>query len=250
MRVGAIIPTVNDDAALQRLLMRLAEIRPPLDEIVVVDGAASAGCALACRAAGVSWVPARAGRAGLLALGAAHCRADVLWFLPADCEPHVDAVAAIRRSIAEGAVGGYFRFRFAGARTPAKRLLEECIAWRCRHGAARDDQGIFVTRSAYTASPGFTLQPVFEEIALVRALKRTRRFAALDLPIAVSPRRWEREGYLRRTLANRALALFFAFGVAPARLARWDAARPRPTPPGRGARAGRSDSDGHEAHKV
>ena len=210
--------------------------------------AASAVCALACRAAGAFWVPARTGRAGLLALGAAHCRADVLWFLPADCEPHADALAAIRHSIDAGAIGGYFRFRFAGPRTLAKRLLEQCIAWRSRHGSARDDQGIFVTRAAYASSPGFTLQPVFAEIALVRALKRTGRFAALDLPITVSPRRWERDGYLRRTLANRALALFFAFGVAPATLARWDGTRARPAPPRRRARRGRSNN-GHEAHK-
>ena len=77
MRFGAIIPTVDDETALHRLLARLADMCPPPDEIVVVDGAASAACALACRAAGASWIPTRTGRAGSLALGAAHCRADV-----------------------------------------------------------------------------------------------------------------------------------------------------------------------------
>ena len=246
MRFGAIIPTVDDEAALHRLLARLADMCPPPDEIVVVDGAASAACALACRAAGASWIPTRTGRAGSLALGAAHCRADVLWFLPADCEPHADALQAIRHSIEAGATGGYFRFRFAGAHTLAKGLLEKCIAWRCRHGSARDDQGIFVTRRAYAASPGITLQPLFAEVALVRALKRTGRFVALDLPITVSPRRWERDGYLRRALANRTLALFFLFGVAPARLARWEGTRARAVPPRRRARDGRSGSEAHK----
>jgi hypothetical protein len=83
------------------------------------------------------------------------------------------------------------------------------------------DQGIFVTRAAYDASPGFAAQPLFEEVALVRFLKRTGRFVALQLPMTVSARRWQRDGFLRRTLHNRALALGFSLGVHSNTLARW-----------------------------
>jgi hypothetical protein len=38
--------------------------------------------------------------------------------------------------------------------------------------------------------------------------------------MGVSPRRWERDGWIRRSLMNRLLALGFALGVAPDRLAR------------------------------
>ena len=52
------------------------------------------------------------------------------------------------------------------------------------------------------------------------ALRRQGRLRALDTPIGVSPRRWERDGWIRRTVENRLLALGFALGVNPARLAR------------------------------
>ena len=48
-----------------------------------------------------------------------------------------------------------------------------------------------------------------------------RLFVALALPMAVSARRWERDGFVRRTLRNRALALGFALGVHARTLARW-----------------------------
>lgn len=249
MRVAVIIPTLDDDAALHRLLARLDHLDPAPDEVIVVDGAASESCEMACRSAGALWLPAHPSRGGQLALGAARARADVLWFLHCECEPHADAVAGIRGSISAGAVGGYFRFRFGGGPTRVKRFLERCIAWRCGWGAVYGDQGLYVTRAGYEATPGFTVQPLFEEVALVRALKRTGRFVALDLPILVSPRRWERDGYLRRTFANRTLALAFSCGVSPARLVRWFGGRLRPAPAGYGRHGGRSRTSGHEAHR-
>ncbi len=250
MRVAVIIPTLDDDAALQRLISRLGRLDPTPDEVLVVDGAASKTCEALCRVAGALWLPAHPSRGGQLALGAARAPAEVLWILHADCEPHAASIAAIRGSIEAGAAGGYFRFHFGGARSRMKRFLERCIAFRSRWGTVYSDQGLYVTRSAYEATSGFTVQPLFEEVALVRALKRTGRFTALHLPITVSPRRWERDGFLRRTLANRMLALAFLCGASPARLARWYGGRLRPAPAGYGSRSGhRTRPSGHEAHK-
>ncbi len=249
MRVSVIIPTLEEDAALKGLLARIGQLDPPADELIVVDGMAAESCQLVCRNAGALWIPAHPGRGGQLALGAACAQSEVLWFLHPGCEPPLAAVGTIRRSLAEGAVGGYFRFRFAGPATPFKRLLERCIAWRCRWGMARGDQGLFATRAAYAATPGFAVQPLFEEAALVQALKRTRRFVALSLPVTVSPERWERDGYLRRVLIDRLLALGFSFGISPARLARWRGGRLPQAIVRQGRSSGFSRSGGHEARK-
>jgi len=248
MRIAVIIPTSQDDAALQRSLASLAELDPCPDEVIVVDGAASASCQLACRAAGAVWLAGHPGRGGQLALGAARARADLLWFVHADCQPAPEAVRVIREAIAAGALGGYFRFQFSGTRGPAKRFLEHCIAWRCRHGTVYGEQGLFVTRAAYLATPGFSVQPLFEQVALVRALKRSGRFVALSVPVTVSPRRWESEGYWRRIMVNRLLALGFLCGMAPARLARWHGGVPTGALP-RPGHDGHSRSGGHQAGK-
>ena len=83
------------------------------------------------------------------------------------------------------------------------------------------DQAIFATRAAYAATPGFAAAPLFEEVPLVRGLRRVGRFAAVSDVIEVSPRRWERDGYLQRTLVNRMLALGYSLGISPERLASW-----------------------------
>jgi rSAM/selenodomain-associated transferase 2 len=221
MRLAVIIPTQRDDAALTLLLARFADFEPTPHEVIVVDGAESPMTELICRTFGATWLPSRPGRGGQLVLGVARARADILWFVHADCEPAPEALRAIHHTIENGAAGGYFKFRFAGARTPIKRFLEWCIRLRCMFGMVYGDQGIFVTRAAYDATPGMSIQPLFEEAMLVRALKSTGRFIGLDLPIDVSPRRWERDGFIVRTLLNRILAVGYALGISPARLARW-----------------------------
>jgi rSAM/selenodomain-associated transferase 2 len=238
MRVSAIIPTLCDDEALEQLLTKLAALPERPEEILVIDGNASAQTASLCREHGATWLATRASRGAQLAYGAARARGDVLWFLHADAGPSLHAARCLRTAIAGGAAGGYFRFRFSGEATLSKRLLQSCIRWRCRFSIVYGDQGIFVARDAYAASPGFAIQPLFEEVGLVRALRRTRRFVALSEPIVVDARRWERDGYWRRTLANRLLAVLFAAGVSPARLARWHAGFAlRRHEPGRALRA-------------
>ena len=223
-RLAVVVPTLNDDAALKRLLPLLGRLAMPPEQVIVVDGAASEATAALCCGAGCTWMPSRGGRGVQLNVGIAAARAagaGVLWMVHADCEPHAQATHAIREATAAGAAGGYFRFRFGGARSPLKRFLEACIAWRCRLSMVYGDQGIFVTRAAYDASPGIGPQPLFEEVALVRALRRTRRFVAVPLPMTVSERRWQREGLLRRTVRNRTLALAFVLGIDPVTLERW-----------------------------
>ena len=223
-RLAVVVPTLNDDAALGRLLPLLERLAAAPEHVIVVDGAASGSTAALCRRERCGWVPCRPGRglqlrAGIDAARAAGAR--ILWMVHADCEPHPLAARAIREAIAAGATGGYFAFRFGGERSLLKRALEICIAWRCRLSMVYGDQGIFVSRAAYDATPGIGPQPLFEEVPLVRSLRRTRRFVAVPLPITVSERRWRRDGLLLRTVRNRILALAYAAGVDEATLARW-----------------------------
>lgn len=228
-RLTVIVPVLGDDAALEALLPALRRLQAPPERVIVADGAGREHTAALCRRHAVHWLPCLPGRGPQLrcAVCAAppsrppSCAPEVLWFLHADGQPHPGAARAIRAAIAAGAAGGYFRFRFGGPPSATKSLLERSIALRCRFGMIYGDQGIFATRAAYASSPGFAAQPLFEEVPLVRFLRRTGRFVALDLPITVDPRRWERDGYLRRTLHNRALALAHLLGVPPVRLAQW-----------------------------
>jgi hypothetical protein len=59
-----------------------------------------------------------------------------------------------------------------------------------------------------------------EDVDFVRRLRRRGRLEHADIPALTSARRWERDGWIRRTVENIALILLFLAGWSPARLAR------------------------------
>ena len=128
-------------------------------------------------------------------------------------------IVAMERALEQNAVGGYFRFRFDAPRAWPALLLEPAIALRCRIGVPYGDQGLFMTRRAYMDAGGHSPWPLFEEVALVRGLRRLGRFVPLHEPLFIDPRRWHRDGWWRRTWVNRNLAFAFARGAKPERLA-------------------------------
>jgi rSAM/selenodomain-associated transferase 2 len=214
--VSVIVPVLNDDDALTTLLEALDSQKP--DEVIVVDGANNANTREIC--ASCNYLTARHGRGNQLAAGARAATGTVLWFLHADASLQPGGLAAVRRAMGNGAAGGCLRFRFTGERRWYKTCLQWLINLRSAVGIPYGDQGLFFSRSAYEAAGGFSDLPLFEEVLLVKSVRRAGRFIRLREPIGVSPRRWERDGWIRRTLENRLLACGHALGFSPDYLAR------------------------------
>lgn len=228
MSVSIIIPTLHDCRALTGLLDNLQRLDPAAEEIIVVDGAADAQCRRLCEQYGVRWLDGPACRGHQLDAGARSAHGEVLWFLHADSRVRADALQHMIAHIKTGAIGGYFRFRFSGARNARLRWFEAITNWRSRVGVAYGDQGLFMTAKAYREHGGFQPQPLFEEVRLFKRLRSTGRFRRLSQPLATSPRRWQRDGWWRRTLINRILALGYALGIPAARLHKWYTRHRRP----------------------
>ena len=218
--VSVVIPVVADNEMLGRLLEYFQSLEVQPDEIVIVDGGSSAGCRSLARRFRCVYVGTRPGRGHQLHAGALRASGDVFWFLHADALPPSDGVVLIRNRHLTGAPGGFFLFRFTGPATWYKRLLARMINWRTQFGTPYGDQGLFVARTAYDAVGGFADTPLFEEVPLVRALRGRGTFTRVAAAIGVSPRRWERDGWLWRSVGNRLLALAYMLGVPPRRLAR------------------------------
>jgi rSAM/selenodomain-associated transferase 2 len=221
--VTVIIPVLDDTAALSTSLPCL--LPDPTIEIVVVDGAPDASDAAMARMRAerpdVVWASGGAGRGRQMNVGARLARGRWLLFLHADTTLG-DGWRAALRSIDERAfVGGSFAFRLA---TPASwgRWIEHAVDWRVRAvDLPYGDQALFVRRDVFKEVGGYHEMPLMEDVDLVRRLRRRGRLSHLDVPALTSARRWERDGWCRRSAENVALiALYFA-GVDPARLARW-----------------------------
>lgn len=217
--VSIIIPCYNDEQKLAQLLAQLQSLPHAPFEVIVVDGASSPTCQALCNQQCVKWLPSESCRGKQLLTGAAYAQGNVLWFLHADTRLEKDPIATINIALKKGVIGGYFKFKFDAPRAWPAYILEPAIALRCRFGIPYGDQGLFMFKQAYIEAGGHAPWPLFEEVPLVKNLRRLGQFVALDTPLFVDPRRWQHDGWWRRTWGNRKLALAFIRGRPPNELA-------------------------------
>jgi hypothetical protein len=99
------------------------------------------------------------------------------------------------------------------------RIVEAGMNLRSRlTGIATGDQGLFVTRDWFYSSGGFPEQPLMEDIALSRSLKRIAPPVCLENRLITSSRRWERNGVLLTVLKMWYLRAAYYFGVSAEKL--------------------------------
>ncbi|MCY4660793.1 MAG: TIGR04283 family arsenosugar biosynthesis glycosyltransferase [Acidobacteria bacterium] len=252
MQVSIVIPVLRDSVQLDGLLASLARRADDAAvEIIVANGDADDGAVAGVQArhAAVRWVASPPGRGLQMNAGAAVASGRWLLFLHADTRLDERWLDALRQAESHGAVGGAFRFTLDSPRRVA-RVIERGVAWRTRWlGLPYGDQGLFVRRDAFEALGGYRPYPLMEDIDLVRRLRRRGTLRLSPLPIRTSARRWERDGWVRRSLRNLTLVALYFGGVSPRRLARRYDARsdPSSTAPARprwlGSRPGRGRTD-------
>ncbi|HEX6886075.1 MAG TPA: TIGR04283 family arsenosugar biosynthesis glycosyltransferase [Planctomycetota bacterium] len=219
--LSVVTPTWNEAGQLEALARSLAQ-QACAHEWIVSDGESPDGSAELAARLGARVLRGARGRGGQLARGAAAARGELLCFLHADARLAPGALAAVSAAFADpGVCAAGMRQRIEH---PARfyRWIERAADRRVARGRVYGDSALCVRRAAYAAAGGFRAQPVFEDLDLARRLRREGRIVLVPgATVLCSPRRWEREGRLRRTLLNWALTGLWAAGVDSARLARF-----------------------------
>jgi GT2 family glycosyltransferase len=153
-----------------------------------------------------------------------------LLFLHADCFISQPAIDALHAALADQQLaGGAFYIRFAESRPRSLRLVAWGINLRARlRGTATGDQGIFVRKSVFVSIGGAPDWPLFEDVELVRRIRRAGKFTVLRTPVTVSGRRYIEHGVLRTALLIYLLRFAYWLGIPPQRLKEWfrDARQP------------------------
>ena len=218
--ISIVIPTLNEAGAVESRLAALAPLRAAGAEIILVDGGSGDATADLAQPLCDRIIIAPRGRAGQMNAGAAVASGDILLFLHLDTALPAGARDSVQAGLAASArCWGRFDVRILGAH-PLLTVVAALMNLRSRMtGIATGDQAIFVTREAFRRAGGFPLQPLMEDIALSKALKRQSPPLCLRAKVSTSGRRWDRHGFWRTVLLMWRLRLAYSLGGYPAKLA-------------------------------
>lgn len=230
--ISIVIPVLRDTQQLEELLEILWNqnvlVDPEIDsdtenEVIVVNGDTTDSTVQSVRERfrGIHWINSPAGRGIQMNEGAKHAKGKWLLFLHADTRLELGWVNEIRKAdLDPQIISGAFRFSITSS-TRAARLIERGVAWRVRKlGLPYGDQGLFVRRNIFEELGGYRSLALMEDIDLVHRLRRRGRMFRSTMPIWVSSRRWEQDGWVYRTFINLCLLGFYYAGVSPRLLAR------------------------------
>jgi rSAM/selenodomain-associated transferase 2/rSAM/selenodomain-associated transferase 1 len=218
--VSVVIPVWRDEALLAAALDRLPP--QPDTEVIVAStlGEDSFHQRIRQRYPHVLLAEAPRGRASQMNGGAAIARGRWLLFLHADSELPGGWLEVIREIDGrETIAAGAFRLRL-DSRNWRARVIEAGVRLRVAlFGLPYGDQALFVRNAVFTSIGGFRDLPLMEDVDFVRRVQRAGRLFVARADVRTSARRWERDGWMRRSLHNISLATRFLAGASPARLA-------------------------------
>jgi rSAM/selenodomain-associated transferase 2 len=232
--VSVVIPVYRDTEMLARTLE--ATDWSSAEVIVVATPEDPTLAPLRVARPDVVWLEAPRGRARQMNAGAAAARSDWLLFLHADSRLSSGWRGAIEEAHRGGSfVAGCYRFALDSPSAFA-RVVELGVRLRVAlFGLPYGDQALFVRRKSFEDVGGFTDLPIMEDVDFIRRMHREGSLFRSSRCVVTSARRWERDGWVSRTLRHLVLITLYYCGVPPARLIRLDRARqnhPGSSPPG------------------
>ncbi len=223
--VSVVIPVLRDSVELEGLLGNLddtvASDAADAVEVIVVNGATADDsiAALRNRFPAVRWLDGARGRGPQMNAGAAVATGRWLLFLHADARLESGWLRAIAALDREDVAGGAFRLAIASGHWFA-RAIERGVALRTKClRLPYGDQGIFVRHETFDALGGYAPWPLMEDVDLVLRLWNAGRLRFPVERVRVSARRWERDGWLSRTISNLWLLARYVAGASPERMA-------------------------------
>ncbi|MCE8007836.1 TIGR04283 family arsenosugar biosynthesis glycosyltransferase [Aestuariivita sp.] len=221
-QISIIIPTLNAAASLPATLEALMEGLHAglIRELIISDGGSTDATTRIADEAGARLIEGSASRGGQLRRACAEARGSWILVLHADTRLEPGWSTALAAHLDHGRGAAYFRLRFQAAGLMPALVAGWANLRAALFGLPYGDQGLVLSCRDYTRAGGFADQPLMEDVALIRALRRAGiPLTRLPVCATTSAERYQRAGWLRRGARNLwTLAQYFA-GVSPDRLA-------------------------------
>ncbi len=193
--ISYIIPTLNEEAALERTLQSVIS-QEGEKEIVIADGGSVDQTLAIAQRFDCSVTRTEPGRGRQMNAAAERADGGILFFLHADTSLPPNAQVEISRLLdTPGVVGGAFGLTFDPC-TPALRFYARCArlnsAW-----FAYGDQGLFLHKATFEAIGKFRPYPILEDVEIQSRLRKEGRFVKSKLCVTTSSRRFLKRGPLK-----------------------------------------------------
>lgn len=215
MKVSVIIPALNEEERLARLLSILGDERS-IHEVIVSDGGSSDGTVEVAKSFSVKVVHSSRGRGHQLASAVESSNGEVLFFLHADSEPAAGSISGLEELMRDSPAigGGNFRVKYDGE-SFFFRFVEQLTGFLRQLGLYYGDSGIFVRRSVYDSIGGFKKLAIMEDVDFVLRLERRSKTCCIrNYPLLTSTRRFQRHTPLRLIWLWVKMHVLFALGVS------------------------------------
>jgi rSAM/selenodomain-associated transferase 2 len=217
--VSIIVPALNEEVAIGNTLRALSALEGD-KEVIVSDGGSVDRTVAIAASCGAKVIHAERGRGSQMHAGTLAAGGEILWFVHADTIPPPHALREMSEALRdERVVGGNFGLLFDGGSRAARqatflypllRTLNLCYG----------DSGIFCRRSIYQTIGGFRQLALFEDLDLLRRLRRRGRFVHLKCRITTSSRRFENRNFSLMWAHWSTLQVLYWCGADPNWLAR------------------------------
>jgi len=218
--ISAIIPTLNESANIESMLLFMRKLDPAL-ELIVVDAYSDDDTVnKAKRYAHV--ITSERGRGVQMNAGARIARGEIFWFLHADCLPHPQSVHTMRHVLANpNIVGGAFEYELDHPGLHYQLAVSLSNMKNKFFKLLFGDMGIFVRREIFYQMNGFRMIPLMEDMDFSIRLKKQGSVVILPFRMHTSARRWVDEGYVKHSVRSWVFQSAYALGASPNILARF-----------------------------
>ena len=218
--ISIIIPALNEAHSIGSTLEAVSRLSVRA-EAIVVDGGSDDDTREVASALGAKVIASERGRGVQMHRGACAALGSVLWFLHADTIVPADALKLIDEALRDPkVVAGNFDVRFDGRGGPA-RFMTWLYPQLRRLGLCYGDSAIFVRREAYEQTGGFKSFPIFEDLDLLRELRKLGSIVHVPRTVVTSSRRFEGRNFALLFARWITMQALFWLGMRPRTLGRF-----------------------------
>lgn len=214
MAVSIIIPTLNEENNIKRLLNNLKQLKGDFEVIFSDGGSLDKTVEIIKNFVNYKIIKSERGRARQLNNGAKESNNNILFFLHADSFIEENVLIKIEDFIKNGNKVGCLKIKF-----DSKKILMNIFAilsnLRVKYrNIAFGDQGIFIEKKLFEDIGMFDDIPIMEDYKLSIKLKNVFPIKYIDSYIISSSRRFAKNGILKTALLMQKLQYMFRRGVS------------------------------------